>query len=82
MKIPKYIKNKMHRIAELHTEADELMKEVEEYLTSKGYCIDTIRDGSGASLEELDYGNDVTDMLCERLEEGFGLVDKEDRCFL
>lgn len=82
MKIPKYIKNKMHRIAELHIEADELMKEVEEYLTNRGVCIDTIRDGSGASLEELDYGNDVTELLCERLENGFGIVDKEDRCFL
>lgn len=82
MKIPKYIKTKMHRIAELHIEADELMKEVEEYLTNHGVCIDIIRDGSGASLEELDYGNDVTELLCERLENGFGLVDKEDRCFL
>ena len=72
----------MHRIAELHTEATELMDEVEEYLISKGYDIEAIRDGSGASLEELDYGNDVTDKLCERLENGFGLVDKEDRCFL
>lgn len=82
MKIPKYIKNKMHRIAKLHTEATELMNEVEEYLISKGYDIETIRDGSGVSLEELDYGNDVTDKLCERLDDGFGLVDKESRCYL
>lgn len=55
------------------------MKEVEEYLLCHGFCIEAIRDGSDYSLEELDYGNDVTDVLCERLEEGFGLVDNEDR---
>lgn len=82
MKIPKYIKNKMHRIAELQAQASDLMKEVEEYLLCHGFCIEAIRDGSGYSLEELDYGNDVTDVLCERLEEGFGLVDNEDRSFL
>lgn len=72
----------MHRVAALQQEASETMKEIEDYLTSRGFCIDTIRDGSGVSLEELDYGNDVTDVLCEKLEEGFGLVDKKDRCYL
>lgn len=74
MRIPKYIKTKMHRIAELQTQSAILMKEVEEYLTQNGYDIETIRDGSGCSLEELDYGNDVTEELCKRLEDGFGIV--------
>lgn len=74
MRIPKYIKNKMHRIAELQAQSTALMRQVEEYLSQNGYDIETIRDGSGDSLEELDYGNDVTEMLCQRLEEGFGLV--------
>lgn len=74
MKIPKYIRNKMHRIAELQSQSSALMKEVEEYLEKNGYDIETIRDGSGDSLEELDYGNDVTEALCQRLEEGFGLA--------
>lgn len=73
IKIPKYIKVKMHKIAILQTQASVLMKEVEEYLEKNGYNIEAIRDGSGDSLEELDYGNDVTDALCQRLEEGWGL---------
>ncbi len=74
MRIPKYIKNKMHRIAELQAQSTALMRQVEEYLSQNGYDIETIRDGSGDSLEELDYGNDVTETLCQRLEGGFGLV--------
>lgn len=74
MKIPKYIKNKMHRIAELQAQSAVLMGQVEEYLSQNGYDIEAIRDGSGDSLEELDYGNDVTEALCQRLEGGFGLV--------
>lgn len=74
MKIPKYIKSKMHRIAELQAQSSMLMKEVEEYLEKNGYDIEAIRDDSGDSLEELDYGNDVTETLCQRLEEGFGLA--------
>lgn len=74
MAIPKYIRNKMHSIAALHAQASELMGQVEDYLAKHGYDIEEIRDGSGASLEELDYGNDVTEELCQRLEEGFGLA--------
>lgn len=75
MKIPKYIKAKMHRVATLQTQASISMKEIGDYLTQNGYDIETIRDGSGDSLEELDYGNDVTDELCERLEEGWGRLN-------
>ena len=75
IKIPKCIKAKMHKIAILQTQTSMLMKEVEEYLKKNGYNIEAIRDGSGDSLEELDYGNDVIDALCQRLEEGWGLND-------
>lgn len=74
--IPKYIRNKMHRIAKLHAEAAKDMRTVEAWLEANGYDVDTLRDGGGYSLEELDYGNDVTDTFCARLEDGFYLANK------
>ena len=73
MKIPKYIKTKMHKVASLHAEAFGIMREIEEYLINHGISIDAIRDGRGDSLEELEYGNDITDELCERIENEFWL---------
>ena len=71
MKVPKYIREKMHRIAELNSMSAYLMRDVEKWLEKQG--IDTsiegdLRNGSGCSLEELEYGNDVTDLLCEHIE--------------
>lgn len=68
MKVPKYIRDKMHRIATLHAQAIELTREVDIWLIEHGINLDDISDGNGYSLEELDYGNDVTDELCMRLE--------------
>lgn len=71
MKVPKHIKEKMHRIAFLVSEADRLMTDVEEWLKKKSGDTsfpDMLRDGSGCSLEELEYGNDITEELCERIE--------------
>lgn len=70
MKIPGYIKYKMHRAAKLHSEASKLTKQVDEWFESRGYKAEDLRCGDGFSLEELDYGNDVTDILCERIESG------------
>lgn len=72
MKIPKYIKAKMHRVALLNIAADKEMEIVEEWLERKGLDTSTegLRDGSGISLEELEFGNDITDELCERIENG------------
>lgn len=72
MKIPKHIKNSMHRVARLHSEANSEMNKVEDWLEKNGFDIDELRDGSGTSLEELDYANDVTDELCTKIENGFG----------
>lgn len=75
MRVPNYIKQKMHRVAHLNALAEQEMRNIEEWLESHG--IDTsysatdgggLRDGSGCSLEELEYGNDITDELCERIE--------------
>lgn len=76
MKIPKYIQAKMHRIAYLHSKANKEMAIVEGWLEDSGFDVSMngLRCGDGFSLEELDYGNDVTDILCSRMEDGFGKV--------
>ena len=75
MKVPKYIKEKMHRIAKLTYEASQEMKIVESWLETHGIEISTqisgLRGGCGYSLEELEYGNDVTNELCKLIEEDF-----------
>lgn len=68
--MPEYIRRKMHRAAKLHAEASKLTRQVDEWFESQGYTAEVLRCGDGFSLEELDYGNDVTDILCERIESG------------
>lgn len=70
MKIPKHIRDKMHRIADLNYKSAELSREVDEWFASRGFDVYELRCGDGCSLEELDYGNDVTDIFCERVENG------------
>lgn len=70
MKVPEYIRSKMHRSAKLHAEASKLTRQVDEWFESRGYAAEDLRCGDGFSLEELDYGNDVTDILCDRIESG------------
>lgn len=70
MEVPKYIQCKMHRAAKLHAEAAKLTRQVDEWFESRGYTPENLRCGDGLSLEELDYGNDVTDIFCERFESG------------
>lgn len=72
MKVPKYIRDKMSRGARLHAKASEEIRKVEVWCETHGFDVDILRDGSGYSLEELDYGNDVSEVLCERMEAGFG----------
>ncbi len=75
-KIPKYVKDHMHRIVFHAQRLGEEVIAVEDWLESHGYDIETLRlggngvgfGGSGCSLEELEYGNDVVDELCEALE--------------
>lgn len=70
MKVPEYIRRKMHRVAKLQAEAAKLTSQVDEWLESRGYAAENLRCGDGYGLEELDYGNDVTDTICERIESG------------
>ena len=71
MKVPKYIKQKMHRVARLTCLARYEMMKVEEWLQEHDIETDygsSMRCGDGNSLEELEYGNDITDSLCSKIE--------------
>lgn len=70
MKVPEYIRRKMHRAANLHAEASVLTRQIGEWFERRGYSMEDLRCGDGFSLEELDYGNDVTDAFCARIESG------------
>lgn len=60
----------MKRIVALRQKASELMEKTEKWLNDHGIdtSVDGLRDGCGTSLEELKYGNDCIDDLCERIE--------------
>lgn len=70
MKVSKKIQNKMHRLANLTAQASELAREINIYFEEHGYDIDSLRSGDGETLDELDYGNDITDAFCTRMEMG------------
>lgn len=71
MKIPKHIQDKMHRIAKLHSTANALMREVDEWFRQQGCDEAVIRNGNGMSLEELEYGCDITDEFVQAAKEDF-----------
>ena len=69
MKLPKYIREKMHRI-ELHARmVSDLDREVGIWLEQNGIDVEKLSDGGGSGYEELSYGNDVTDELCAQIEQ-------------
>lgn len=69
MKAPKYIREKMHRIA-LHARmVSDLDREVGIWLEQNGIDVEKLSDGGGSGYEELSYGNDVTDELCAQIEQ-------------
>lgn len=68
MKIPKYIRDSMRKCVEYNRKSAYEMCKVEYWLEQHEIDQDTLRDGNGCSLEELEYGNDIVDELCERIE--------------
>lgn len=74
MRVPKYIQDKMHRVAELQRQSDRLIWEIEEWLRRNGVTEEDLdnggylRCGDGVSLEELEYGEDITELLVGKLE--------------
>ena len=72
IKIPKYIRQKMHRIAYLHATANKEMQVVEAWLENQGFdtSMQGLRCGNGYSLEELEgksggYAVDGLDIISE-----------------
>lgn len=61
----------MHKIAELSRKVKELSNEIDQYFINKGFDIEELRCGNGRSLEELEDGNDITDIFCKDAEGDF-----------
>ena len=68
MKIPNYIRSKMHLCASHARQAAKYDLEVGIWLEEHGIDVEAISNGDGTSFEELMNGNDITDELCARLE--------------
>lgn len=68
MKIPEYIKRKMHSAAKNFQQGAALMADVDKWFDAHGFPAEVIRSGDGTSLEEIEYGNDVTEVFCARIE--------------
>lgn len=71
MKVSKEIQKKMHRLASLSAQASVLDREINEYFEGKGYDIDALRSGDGTTLDELNCGNDITDIFVEDMVNGY-----------
>lgn len=57
------------------SKAANLNKQVSDWLESHGVDVDALSDGSGCGFEELMYGRNITDELCERIEREAANVD-------
>lgn len=68
MKIPNYIRAKMHLCASHARQAAKYDLEGANWLEKHGIDVEDTSNGDGSSFEELMYGNDVTDELCARIE--------------
>jgi hypothetical protein len=70
MRISKDIQRKMHKLAQLTSQAAMFDKEINDYFESKGYDIDELRSGDGTTIDELNYGNDITNTFVNDFENG------------
>lgn len=75
MRVPNYIRTKMHLCASRAAQAAKYDAEICIWLEQHDIDVESISTGDGFSFEELMYGNDVTDALCKRIEEMDGGVD-------
>lgn len=75
MRVPNYIRTKMHLCASHAAQTAKYDAEICIWLEQHGIDVESISTGDGFSFEELLYGNDVTDALCKRIEEMDGGAD-------
>lgn len=78
MRVPNYIRTKMHLCASHAAQAAKYDAEIGIWLKQHDIDVESISTGDGFSFEELLYGNDVTDELCKRIEKMNGGADHED----
>lgn len=70
---------KMNLTALYASKAANINKQVSDWLESHGVDVDALSCGCGYGFEELMYGNDVTDKLCERIEREAANADISQR---
>lgn len=75
MRVPNYIRTKMHLCASHAAQVAKYDVEICIWLEQHGIDVESISTGDGFSFEELLYGNDVTDALCKRIEKMNGGSD-------
>lgn len=68
MIVSKEIQRIMHKLAKLTSQAAILDREINDYFEINGYDIDELRAGDGSTLDELNYGNDITDQFIEDIK--------------
>ncbi len=74
-KVPNDIRDKMHRLASLSAIREELLSDINDFFyqhiskTSGGRFFVTSHSGNEVSLEDLEYGKDITDVFCKILED-------------
>ena len=78
MRVPNYIRAKMHLCALRAAQAAKYDAEIGIWFEQHDINVESISTGDGFSFEELMYGNDVTDELCKRIEKMGGGADHED----
>lgn len=71
MKIPKYIKRKMHRLARVYRDVNKLELELAIYFDKNGLDMDDLWESKYPCLAALEQGYDITDEFCTLLETDF-----------
>ena len=73
IKVPASIRKKMQSAAKHFAAGGDLMAQVDEWFIDRGFDIDQLRSGDGISLEEIEYGIDISDKICFAIEHnGYG----------
>lgn len=69
MRLPNHIRSKLVSANNHALRLSKIMSEVDTWLEARGYHAEDLRDGSGRSLEEFEYGNGDVDAF-ERFLDG------------
>ena len=67
-RVPAQIKRRLQRIAKLNKVAEYEMRLVEFWIENEGLDLEELRRGDGCSLVEFEYGIDITEEFCKKIE--------------